>query len=243
MLPCESCRFPNLSLMPRPIQSILIATAVATVGLLALAPGASAVSRATTDFIAEFEGVCLTPCNDPVDYATIGHGHLIDYRPVNRSDWKRVWVRNQKRPGRLTPGEAKRLLRKDLKAYEASVLERIRGVRVTAPMMTALTSFAFNLGPGYLDLKRSNGFTRQTNVAGKLRRGRYYKAARDMRIYDGVIQGGRRIVLAGLTRRRNDEFKLMVRGIRQLEKCGTRCTTPEPPGPVDPGNSGGLQPR
>ncbi|MGA1213902.1 MAG: glycoside hydrolase family protein, partial [Solirubrobacterales bacterium] len=152
-------------------------------------------------------------------------------------------VANQKRPGRLTPGEAKRLLRKDLKSYEAAVLQRIKGVRVTAPMMTALTSFAFNLGPGYLDLKRSNGFTRQTNVAGKLRRGRYYKAARDMRIYDGVIQGGKRIVLAGLTRRRNDEFRLMVRGIRQLEKCGTRCTTPEPPDPVDPGNSGGLQPR
>jgi GH24 family phage-related lysozyme (muramidase) len=229
--------------MRRPIQTPLLATAAAVLGLLALAPTASAVTRATTDFIAEFEGVCLTPCNDPVGYATIGHGHLIAYRAVNKSDRKRVWVANQKRPGRLTPGEAKRLLRKDLKSYEAAVLQRIKGVRVTAPMMTALTSFAFNLGPGYLDLKRSNGFTRQTNVAGKLRRGRYYKAARDMRIYDGVIQGGKRIVLAGLTRRRNDEFRLMVRGIRQLEKCGTRCTTPEPPDPVDPGNSGGLQPR
>ena len=227
--------------MPEPVQKAFLAAALAALGLLALAPGASAVSKATTNFIAEFEGVCLTPCNDPVGYATIGHGHLIAYRPVNKSDWKRTWVRNQERPGRLTPAEAKRLLRSDLKSYEAEVLKRLPGVRLTEPMMTALTSFAFNLGPGYLDFKKSNGFTRKTNVAGKLKRGLYYKAARDMRIYDGVIQGGRRIVLAGLTRRRNDEFKLMVRGIRQLENCGSECAGPG--GPVDPGNSGGLQPR
>ena len=221
--------------MPRPVQKAAFAAAATVLGLLALAPGASAVSKATTDFIAHFEGVCLTPCNDPVGYATIGHGHLIAYRPVNKSDWKRIWVRNQERPGRLTPAEAKRLLRKDLKAYESEVLKRLPGVPLTEPMMTALTSFAFNLGPGYLDFRKSNGFTRKTNVAGKLRRGLYYKAASDMRIYDGVIQGGKRFELPGLTRRRNDEFKLMVRGIRQLEKCGTRCgVTP------DPGNSGGL---
>ena len=232
--------------MPGPVKKAVLATALTALGLLALAPGASAVSRATTNFIAEFEGVCLTPCNDPVGYATIGHGHLIDYRPVNGSDWKRVWVKGQEQPGRLTPAEARRLLRKDLKSYEAAVLKRLPGVPLTDPMMTALTSFAFNLGPGYLDLKKSNGFTRQTNVAGKLRRGRPYRAARDMRIYDGVIQGDRRIVLAGLTRRRNDEFRLMVSGIRQLEECGTDCAAtkpPEAPGPVDPGNSGGIQPR
>ena len=229
--------------MPQPFKRIFLAAALSALGLLALAPTASAVSRATTNFIAEFEGVCLTPCNDPVGYATIGHGHLIDYRPVNRSDWKRVWVRNQKRPGRLTPGEAKRLLRQDLKSYEAAVRTRIQGVPLTGPMMTALTSFAFNLGPGYLDLKRSTGFTRQTNVAGKLRRGRYYKAARDMRIYDGVVSDGKRVVLAGLTRRRNDEFKLMRQGIRRMERCGTSCTYvpgSDVPATPAPGNTGGV---
>lgn len=219
--------------MRRPYLTLLAATAVAT-GLLGFATSASAVTRATTDFIAEFEGVCLTPCNDPVGYATIGHGHLIAYRPVNKSDWKRIWVTGQERPGQLTADEAKRLLRQDLVAYEAEVKRRIVGVPVTPPMMTALTSFAFNLGPGYLDFKKSNGFTRKTNIAGKLRRGNYLGAARDMRIYDGVITGGKRIVLAGLTRRRNDEFKLMLKGMRQLENCGKRCSAP------DPGNSGGI---
>ena len=202
--------------------------------LLSLVPGASAVTRATTDFIAEFEGVCLTPCNDPVGYATIGHGHLIAYRPVNKSDWKRIWVPGQEKPGRLTEDEAKRLLRLDLVSYEAEVKQRIAGVPVTPPMMTALTSFAFNLGPGYLDFKKSNGFTRTTNVAGKMRKGNYLGAARDMRIYDGVISGGERYTLPGLTRRRNDEFKLMLKGIRQLGNCGSRCEVP------DTGNSGGI---
>ena len=219
--------------MRRPYLTLLAATAVVT-GLLGFATPASAVTRATTDFIAEFEGVCLTPCNDPVGYATIGHGHLIAYRPVNKSDWKRIWVTGQERPGQLTADEAKRLLRQDLVAYEAEVKQRIVGVAVTPPMMTALTSFAFNLGPGYLDFKKSNGFTRKTNIAGKLRRGNYLGAARDMRIYDGVITGGKRIVLAGLTRRRNDEFKLMLKGMRQLENCGKRCSAP------DLGNSGGI---
>lgn len=214
--------------------AISAATALAAgLCLVSLAPGASAVTRATTDFIAEFEGVCLTPCNDPVGYATIGHGHLIAYRPVNKSDWKRIWVPGQERPGRLTEDEAKRLLRLDLVSYEAEVKERIRGVPVTPPMMTALTSFAFNLGPGYLDANDGK-FTRKTNVAGKLRKRNYLGAARDMRIYDGVISGGERYTLPGLTRRRNDEFKLMLRGIRQLENCGSRCEV------SDTGSSGGV---
>jgi hypothetical protein len=39
-------------------------------------------------------------------------------------------------------------------------------------------------------------------------------------------------VLAGLTRRRNDEFQLMIKGIRQLGKCGLGCISED--------NSGGM---
>ena len=217
--------------------------AVAAVGALLLAPSASAVHPKTVDFIAGFEGYYAEPYNDPAGFATVGYGHLIAYRPVRKSDRKLIWVRGQDNPGKLTEKEAKRLLRQDLAGYEAAVLERIGDTPVNRPMMTALTSFAFNLGPGYLDLKKSNGFTRTTHVAKKLRQRNYLGAARDMRIYDGVISGGKRYTLPGLTRRRNDEFKLMRQGIRRMEKCGTGCTDvpgSEVPAAPTPGNTGGV---
>lgn len=209
--------------------------ALVVLGGFLFASSASAVHPKTVDFIAGYEGFLAEPYNDPVGYATIGYGHLIAYRPVKKSDRKAIWVEGQKTPGRLTRDEAKRLLRQDLAKYEAEVRQRIVGVRTTRPMMTALTSFAFNLGPGLLDRYRSPYLKKTTNVAGKLRKHNYLGAARDMRIYDGVISGGKRIVLAGLTRRRNDEFKLMLQGIRQLGNCGSDCVAKP-----DPGGSGGI---
>lgn len=203
---------------------LIAATALAA---LVLVPTASAIHPKTIDFIAGFEGYYAEPYNDTAGHCTIGYGHLIHYGGCTRKDYKK-W-------GSLSEAEARQLLRKDLRSYEGAVRERIGSTRVTRPMMTALTSFTFNLGPGMLDRYRSPYLKRTTNVAGKLRNLNYLGAARDMRIYDGVVSGGKRVVLAGLTRRRNEEFKLMKQGIRQLERCGTKCVSKP-----DPGDSGGV---
>ena len=162
----------------------------------------------------------------------MGYGHLLGDRPVSAADRTGTWVRGQKKPGFLTRAEALRLLRTDLAGYEAELLRRIAGARVNGPMMTALTSFTFNLGPGYLDFRKANKFTPKTNIAGNIRKGNYLKAARQMRIFDGVISGDQRVVLAGLTRRRNDEFKLMIKGIRRLGKCGLGCIAEDTSGGI-----------
>jgi len=196
-------------------------------------------SASTLKFIGDFEGFYSKPYNDPAGFATVGYGHLIAYRPVNASDRKRVWVKGQKKRGRLTRAEGLRLLRMDLKSYEKAIFDRIGKAPISPSMMTALTSFTFNLGGGYLDRRPgSKRFKlKATNVAANIRRGNYRRAANQMRQFDGVVSGNTRYVLPGLTRRRTDEFKLMKRGIAELKNCRQAC---KPAKPANSGNSGGT---
>lgn len=176
--------------------------------LLAPAP-AEAVTMKTARFVAGFEGFVSCPYNDPAGHATIGYGHLLHLGPVTRAD-RRKW-------GCISQARAYRILRRDLRRFEIEVYKRIRGVRVNPPMITALTSFAFNLGPGYLDYIPRRGKRPATNVTRALRVGKYRRAARQMLYFNGVIVGNKRYVLEGLRIRRRKEYRLMMIGIRRLE--------------------------
>ena len=201
----------------------LLPLLIAGIALLSLPSQSGAVTMATTKFVAGFEGFVSCPYADPAGHATIGYGHLLHYGPPTKAD-KRKW-------GCLTQAQALKLLRKDLRETEAEVFARIRGVRVNAPMVTALTSFAFNLGAGYLDFVPKRGTRPATNIARALRNGKYWRAAKQMLYFDGVIVGGKRYDLAGLQIRRRKEHQLMARGIRTL-KTGSANT--------DGNTSGGL---
>ena len=182
-----------------------------------------AVTMQATRFVAGFEGFVSCPYADPAGHATIGYGHLLHYGPPTRAD-RRKW-------GCLTQSRALKLLRKDLRETEKDVFDRIRGAKVNAPMITALTSFAFNLGAGYLDFVPKRGKRSATNIGRAIRTGRYWRAARQMLLFDGIIVGGKRYELEGLQIRRRKEYGLMVRGIRQLRACDGIC---------DDGAGGGL---
>lgn len=191
--------------------------------LLWMPSQSGAVTMSTTNFVAGFEGFVPCPYADPAGHATIGYGHLLHYGPPTRAD-KRKW-------GCLTQAKALKLLQKDLRETEAEVFARIRGARVNSPIVTALTSFAFNLGAGYLDFVPKRGTRPATNIGRALRSGKYWRAAKQMLYFDGVIVGGKRYELAGLQIRRRKEHQLMARGIRMLKS-----------GVVSPdgNNSGGL---
>jgi len=192
--------------------------------VLLLGPSrADAVTMTTTKFVAGFEGFVSCPYADPAGHATIGYGHLLHYGPPTRAD-RRKW-------GCLTQDQALRLLKKDLRATEAEVLDRIKGVPATPPMITALTSFAFNLGAGYLDYQPRRAGRPATNIGRAMRVGRYWRAARQMLYFDGVISGGKRYELEGLQIRRRKEYRMMVSGIRELKNCD---------GPCQDGSGGGL---
>lgn len=196
--------------MRRLIPLIFLGTAL----LWAPAPS-QAVTMQTTRFVAEFEGFVPCPYADPVGHATIGYGHLLHYGPPTRAD-RRKW-------GCLTKTEALRLLRSDLKEFEAEVLARVRGAKVNGLMIQALTSFSFNLGAGYLDFQPRRGSRPATNISRAIRVGRYWRAARQMLYFDGVIVGGKRYELEGLQIRRRKEYRVMALGIRQLKACDGPC--------------------
>jgi len=238
-------KFPNILLMRR-LGPILLGL-VCLLGFAAVAHGSSVIkgpkgfktSQSTLEFIGGFEGFYSKPYNDPAGFATVGYGHLIAYRPVNKSDRGRIWVKGQKKKGQLTRKEGLRLLRKDLKGYEEAIFDRIGNTPISPSMMTALTSFTFNLGAGYLDRRRAKKRfgLKATNIKANIRRGKYRLAANQMRQFDGVISGNRRYTLPGLTRRRKAERRLMIKGIDELKNCPQDCKPQQPP---DSGNSGGV---
>jgi len=185
--------------------------------LLSAPAQSEAVTMKTTKFVAAFEGFVPCPYADPAGHATIGYGHLVHYGPPTRRD-RRKW-------GCLTKAEGLRLLKKDLRGFEKDVMKRVKGAAVNPLMIQALTSFAFNLGAGYLDYQPRRGSRPATNISRAIRVGRYWRAARQMLYFDGVIVGGKRHELEGLRIRRRKEYRVMAAGIRQLKACDGACET------------------
>ncbi len=196
---------------------------------------AGAVSSFTTKFVASFEGFSSCVYADPAGHATIGYGRLLHYGPPTRKDRKK-W-------GCITEDRALKMLRKDLARYEAEVLARIKGARVTPRMMTALTSFAFNLGPGALDYLPAKGKGSDTNIAFHVRKGNYRRAGKEMLLFDGIIVNGKRYELKGLQIRRRKEFRLIVKDLPALKECGNKCPGRVVSGGLTPRTSGGLRLR
>jgi lysozyme len=169
------------------------------------------ISRQGVEFIAEFEGLPNggKPYNDPIGYATVGYGHLLGYRPVQASDFNGIWLAVQERPGRLSPEEARELLRLDLrKDYEPAVRKLFaRGGpldgKFTQGRYDALVSFAFNLGPA--SVQGVPGFE---TMGRAIAAGDLEVIADAFLLYDKA--GGE--ALPGLTRRRQAEKRLFLTG-------------------------------
>jgi len=201
-------------------------TMVVGVALLGVPSQADAVTARTTTFVAGFEGYFSCVYTDPAGHATIGYGHLIHLGAPTRKD-KKKW-------GCISNARALKLLRRDLRATEKAMFAEIGNATVTPSMITALTSFTFNLGAGALERRKTKGQKRETAIAKRLRRGKYRKAGKEMLQYDGIIVRGKRIELKGLQIRRRKEYRLMIKGISELKPCKKNCS--------DSGAGGGFSP-
>lgn len=133
--------------------------------------------------ICQFEGLRLERYRDAVGLWTIGYGHLILKEEINKLV-------------KITTGEAKQLLRKDLKRTEEGVKKMLSRC-VTQRQFDALVSFSFNLGVG--NLKKST-------LLKKVNAGDIKAAALQFQSWNKA--GGK--VLSGLTRRREAEMKLFL---------------------------------
>jgi len=162
------------------------------------------ISANTVRFIASFEGFAPACYNDPAGHATIGYGHLIHLGPCTRRD-RKAW-------GTLSPRQARQLLRTDLVYYRDQVRERI-WKRLPDKVWTALISYTYNLGPGYLDFVENRARRPDTWVAWQFNRGNFRRAANQMRIYNRAEIAGKLVVLEGLRRRREAERRLIFEAI------------------------------
>jgi GH24 family phage-related lysozyme (muramidase) len=201
---------------------------ITSIVLLGLLPAhAGAVSLKTTRFVGSFEGFLSCVYADPAGHATIGYGHLLHLGAPTKKDRKK-W-------GCLTKHQGLKLLRKDLQATEDEVLDRLQGASISPSILTALDSFAFNLGAGALDHTPKEGRARATNIALHVRQGRYRKAGKEMLLFDGIIVHGKRYELEGLRIRRHAEYHLMIKGINEPKTCDGSCKSNTNPGGLGPG--------
>lgn len=170
----------------------------------------SSISPAGVHFIASFEGYSRTPTDALEGYSTVGIGHLIAHRRVTAADRRAIWVKGQKVPGELTRAEAEQLLADDLaKTYEPAVLALFKkgaplAGKWSQPLMDALTSAAYNLGPGAI----TPGTPGYETLGSAIRRSHIRGIADALLLYDRGPNGR----LPGLSRRRRAERNLILTG-------------------------------
>lgn len=136
------------------------------------------ISQKGLDFIKNFEGLKLKVYLCPAGKRTIGYGHVLG---------------TTERYNEITKETAENILRNDLKASEY-VINKSVTAKLNQEQFDALVSLVFNWGAG--NFLKSKGLIKLNNSD--------YEGA--MKEFKEVVRVGK-IKLAGLERRRNEEFK------------------------------------
>lgn len=137
-------------------------------------------SQKGIDLIKKFEGCRLNSYRCPAGVWTIGYGH----------------TKGVKEGGKITQAQAEDFLKEDLKIYERAVEGCVK-VPLSQNQFDALVSFCYNCGGEAL---------RTSTLLRLLNEGRYFEAAEQFLRWNKA--GGK--VLAGLTRRREEERELFL---------------------------------
>lgn len=137
-------------------------------------------------FVKDYEGFSPTPYLCPADYWTIGYGHLC----------------NKDHPS-ITKEEAVTYLMEDMSTALKAVQRYCPNIMDDTSKVAALTSWTFNLGSGSLA---------SSTMRKRILEGDIEAAAREMRRWNKATVNGKKIVLRGLTRRRETEAHLFLTG-------------------------------
>ena len=148
--------------------------------------------------IKHHEGVRQRPYRCPARLWTVGVGHVIDPNHIRVPFADRLALALPKEWDRtLTMEEVNKILQDDLKRFEDGVLRLCPASIAKQGHFDALVSFAFNVGLGNLQ---------SSTLRMKYNRGDYLGAADEFLRWNKA--SGK--VLAGLTKRRQDERHLFL---------------------------------
>lgn len=143
-------------------------------------------SQQGLDLICRFEGFAANRYICPAGKPTIGYGHVIHAGEAFDEP--------------LSEGDALELLLTDLPNYETRVLNLVE-VELTQGQFDALVSFAYNLG--------TNALATST-LLNRLNSGDVAAAADEFLRWNKATVKGQKVVLAGLTARREAEQELFL---------------------------------
>lgn len=147
--------------------------------------GVNFVSRNGRDLIRHFEGLRLSTYKDVAGNLTIGYGH----------------VGPDVVPGRtITEPEADRIFIYDLQRFEQAVLKVVK-VRIHQHQFDAVCSLAFNIG--------AEAFSDSTLLK-RLNERSIDAAAEEFLRWNKATVNGRKVSVAGLTKRRKAERELFL---------------------------------
>lgn len=142
------------------------------------------------NIVKEFESLELKPYLCPVGIPTIGYGSTF------YEDGTKVTLKDKA----ITKDRAEVLLNKTLNKFE-KLVDSIVGVDLNENQFSALVSFVFNIGEGNF---------RSSTMLKKLNASDFASAAKEFKRWNKGTIKGKRVVLAGLTRRRTAEETLFV---------------------------------
>lgn len=145
------------------------------------------ISQEGINLIKKYEGCRLQAYSDSVGVITIGYGHTA----------------TAKKGMIISQTKAEELLKSDLKRFEEGVT-RLVGLKIHQLMFDSLVSFAFNLGLGNLQ---------KSTLLKKINLGKFEDVENEFIKWNRA--GGK--VLEGLTRRRNAEKELFLKGFKDLQ--------------------------
>ncbi len=184
------------------------------------APLITAMSQAAVDKKRKAEGVVLELYNDPLNYCTVGIGHLVGgLKPCHEleaagqipAEWLKGGVppdgKNNRAPApTLTQAEAEALFDQDIKKREKKLVQMLRAannVKVTQNQFDALMSAVYNAGEGNVNKYIIKPYLAQTPPD-------YKGAGEAFTVFGqmGYRRRGEEKYLAGLNRLREKERSL-----------------------------------
>ncbi len=150
------------------------------------------------NLIRTFEGLCCSVYTCPAGKLTIGYGHT-RHAKVFRDTGLIISIE-----------QAEQLLSSDITSVEADIYHLVTAP-LTQQQYDALVSFVFNVGSDIDDDNTAEGLGDSTLLK-KLNRKDYIGAAAEFTRWNKGHVGGKVVVLPGLTRRREAEQKLFLKG-------------------------------